>query len=145
MAPRDSDNARTIRRLYELFNQLDTDPEARRGSEAEREALALFDPEVEFLQPETQVDRTELRGTGELRRVWDDWLSLWESHRSRIEEILEREDRVLVVSWNRFRSHEGIELDQLGHELFTLRDGLIVRFQAFLADADSARETLERG
>jgi len=138
------DNARVIRRLYEVFNQLDSDPAARHGRDAERKALEFFHPDVEFIQPEIQVDQVELRGREALRRVWDEWLTLWESQTSRIVETVERGQRILVVSRNQFRSREGIELEQVGHELYTFRDGLIVRFQAFLADGDSAREALEQ-
>ena len=140
----ESGNVRTIRRLYDLFNKLDTDPASRAGSEAEQRALELFDPEVEFIQPDIQVDRVETRGRDELRQVWDEWLTVWESHRSRIEDVVEREDRVLVISRNHFRSPDGDELEQIGHDLYTFRDGLIVRFEPFLADADSARAALER-
>ena len=111
--PVESDNARTIRRLYELFNQLDTDPARRRGSDAEREALELFHSQVEFIQPEIQVDRVELRGRDALRQVWDEWLTLWESNKSRIVEIVELEQRILVVSRNQLRSSDGIELDRM--------------------------------
>jgi hypothetical protein len=72
----ESDNARVIRRLYEVFNLLDSDPVARCGSDAEREALEFFHPEVEFIQPQIQVDRVELRGPEALRQVWDEWLTL---------------------------------------------------------------------
>jgi 3-dehydroquinate synthase class II len=50
------------------------------------------------------VDRVELRGPEALRQVWDEWLTLWESDKSKIVETVERGQRILVVRRNQFRS-----------------------------------------
>jgi hypothetical protein len=52
----ESENVKLVRRLYELFNALDPDPDVRRASEETRELLALFEPEVEFIQPPGVID-----------------------------------------------------------------------------------------
>jgi ketosteroid isomerase-like protein len=96
----DSENVALVRRVYELFNSLDPDPEVRRDSDT-------------------------------LRDLWDEWLSLWREHRSTIEEIRERGDRVLVVSNERFLPREGMEIENRGASIFTVRGGRIVRFEAY--------------
>jgi ketosteroid isomerase-like protein len=140
----ESDNVRLVRELYRLFNELPTDGDERRGSEAETAVLALFHEDVVFVQPQQQVDGAEFRGRAGVRGAWADWLSLWVSHRSELVELLERDDRVLALSHEHMVGRDGLALDWEGSSLFTLRDGLIVRFEGIM-DAALAREKLERG
>jgi hypothetical protein len=73
-----------IERIYELFNRLPRNLEERTGSPEQLELLTLFHPDVEFTQPDEQVDAQTFRGRDALRQSWDDWLSTWEEHRSKI-------------------------------------------------------------
>jgi hypothetical protein len=47
----ESENVVVVRRLFELFNQLDTDPEVRPASPEVDALLELFDPELTEGQP----------------------------------------------------------------------------------------------
>lgn len=44
----ESENVRVVRRVYELYGALDTDPAVRMESDELRELMGLFAPDVEF-------------------------------------------------------------------------------------------------
>ena len=128
----ESDNVALVRRVFDLFNTLDPDPETRRGSIALRELLALFAEDVEFVQVGGVPDAGDFAGRRALETVWDDWLSIWREHRTTIETIREEGDRVLVLSYETFLPREGMELENWGGAIFTVREGRVVRFEAFM-------------
>ena len=126
---------RVVRRIFELCNQLDPDPETRNASREVEELLELFDPEIEFTQPAIQVDAGVFRGHEVFLGVWDEWLTLWEQHRSQITEIDEREDSVLVLNHNWFRGRDGIELEIDNQTIFTLSGGRVTQMRGFFDEA----------
>lgn len=139
-----SANVAAVQRVIDLYGRLDPDP-ARRGDSAEvQELLARFADDVEFVQSASFPGAASFRGREQLERSWADWLGVWAGFRSEIEEVQERGDRVLVLSVDRFVGREGVEVKNHGGSIYTLRDGLIVRFEGFL-DQDSARREFEAG
>jgi ketosteroid isomerase-like protein len=131
-----------VERVFELFNQLPTDPQERTGSAAETELMELFDPNVEFTQPSVQVDAQTYIGRDALLASWDDWLTTWQEHRSEPEEVVERGDRVLVLSHDRLRARDGLEVDNHGASIFTFRDNKVTRFDAYFGH-DVGRQAFE--
>jgi ketosteroid isomerase-like protein len=129
-----------IERLYELFNRLPRNLEQRTGSPVQLELLALFHPDVEFTQPDEQVDAQTFRGHDALRQSWDDWLSTWDRHRTEIAEIVERGDRVLALSHERLRGRDGLEVEAFGASIFTFRGDKIARFDAYFGHDAGRRE-----
>jgi ketosteroid isomerase-like protein len=129
-----------IERLYELFNRLPDDLEERTGSPVQLELLALFHPDVEFTQPDEQVDAQTFKGRDALRQSWDDWLSTWDEHRTEIAEIAERGDRVLALSRERLRGRDGLEVEAFGASIFTFHGDEIVRFDAYFGHDTGRRE-----
>ena len=140
----ESENVRLVREVYRLFNELPTAADERHGSDAETAALQLFDEDVVFVQPQTMVDAGEFNGRAALRDAWDEWLSVWASHRSELIELQECDDRVLALSREHMVGRDGLALDWEGSAIFTVRDGRILRFDAIM-DAALAREKLEQG
>jgi ketosteroid isomerase-like protein len=138
----ESENVKLVRRVYELFNALDPDPDVRRGSEGAQELMALFDPQVEFIQPPGALDSKTHEGSQAFNESWDEWLTVWSRQRARIDEIEERDSDVLVLGVNNFTGREGIEVQVNGGSIFTIVDGRIVRMQAFF-DVDEARRAFE--
>jgi ketosteroid isomerase-like protein len=127
-----------VERVHELFNRLPATAEQRRASPATAELLDLFDPEVEFTQPAMQPEGAQFfKGREELRESWDQWFEVWENHRSFLEEMHERDDHVLVLSRNRFRGRDGIELEVQGAAIFSFKGPRISRLEAFF-DRESA-------
>ena len=131
----------TVARVFELFNRLPLDPAERRASPVTAELLGLFDPEVEFTQPALQPEGAQFfKGTEELRESWDRWFEMWEHHRSQPQEVVERGDRVLVLSTEHFRARAGVELEHKGGSIFTFEGEKIVRFEAFFDHETARRE-----
>ena len=137
-----SANLAAVERVLELWNGLDPDPEKRRDSPELRELLGFFSEDVEFAQATSFPGRQGVQGQRQLARVWEDWLRAWTEHRSEIQEVQERGDRVLVLSLDSYVGRDGLEVENHGGAIFTLRDGLIVRFESF-TDQDEARRAFE--
>ena len=131
-----------MRRVFELFNQLDPDPEVRNASRAREELLDLFDPGIQFTQPELQVDAGVFRGRDAFMGVWDEWLNVWEQHRSEITEVYERGDSLLVFNHNQFRGRDGLELEMENQAIFTLSGGRVTQMRAFF-DEQAARAAFD--
>jgi ketosteroid isomerase-like protein len=98
-------------------------------------------PEVE-MHPGIQVPDEESMYAGRdglrewFRNATEPWVTIEVEHT----ELIERpEDRVLAVERWRFRGRDGIELEVELPNLYTFRDGLIVRIDGF-TDRAAAHE-----
>jgi ketosteroid isomerase-like protein len=116
------DNLEVLRRLNEAFNRRDVDG-----------AMQYLDPEVE-LHPGVQVPDEESRYLG--RDGLRDWFlsatEPWEMILVEHRELIDRPgDRVLAVERWTFRGRDGIELELELPNVYTFRDGLIVRIDGF--------------
>ena len=99
----------------------------------------LLDPDVEWIPVRDSALADEsYRGIERVRRFWGEFLSAWDEYTVEPQEIYEGGDQVAVVVRIAGRMHE-LEIDQAQSTLFTIRDGKVVRAQAF-ADPDAARE-----
>ena len=139
-----SANVDAVRCVIGLYGRLNPDPSKRRGSPELEELLRFFGDDVEFVQAESLPGAQAFHGRRRMERSWADWLGSWAGFRTEIEEIHERGDQVLVLSRDHFLGRDGVEIENRGGSVFTFRDGLIVRFEAF-ADQDSARQTFGAG
>jgi ketosteroid isomerase-like protein len=117
------ENVEVIRRATESFNLT--------GFSSE-ETLSFFGPDLVFEEPPEQPAPRVARGLDQAAEMFGQFDAAWEEHRSDLEEVraLDQE-RVLVLSIERFRGRDGIELDQPAAAIFTLREGKIVRMQSF--------------
>jgi ketosteroid isomerase-like protein len=71
-------------------------------------------------------------GIDELRAASLDWTEAWEDNRVRAERFIEIGNRVLVLSRRTARGRRsGMPLDQALADIFTLRDGKIVRWEVY--------------
>lgn len=115
-------NLETLRRLHEAFNRRDIDG-----------AVQYLDPEVE-LHPGIQVPDEESRYLGRdgltewFRSATEPWEMITVEHRELIDPP---GDRVLAVERWVFRGRDGIELELELPNLYTFRDGLIIRIDGF--------------
>ena len=139
----DSENVALVRRVYELFNRLPADPDERRGSAEARDLMALFAEDVEFEQVGGVPDADSFGGRRSLEAAWDEWLSIWREHRTTLESIRERGDRVLALSHEHFHPREGMEIENHGAAIFTVRDGRVVRLEGY-ADQQLGIDAFER-
>ncbi|MFI5121565.1 MAG: nuclear transport factor 2 family protein [Vicinamibacteria bacterium] len=116
-----TENVEIVRRMIETFNT--------GGIEA---AVEFLDPEVEFHEPPEQPAPRVAHGACETREMFAAFDAAWEEHRSEPEEIRSLGgDDVLVLSIERFRGRDGIEVAQRAGTIVSLRDGRLFRWRAF--------------
>jgi ketosteroid isomerase-like protein len=132
----------TLRALFEAFN--------RREFE---EALRRVDPDIELRPALTELDvGSHYRGRDEVRNFMQTITDVWEEYTIEAKEIIEApDDRVLVVEHWHARGRQGIEFDFVLNDLYTFRDGLLVRIDGFpdraeaLAAAGLSEQAAARG
>ena len=115
------ENMEIVRRSIEAFNE---------GGIAA--AMELYAEDLEFHEPPEQPAPRVARGLKAAAEVFGQFEQAWAEHRSEPEEIREvGPDKVLLFSIEHFRGRDGVEVSAPFAGLFTLRDGKIIRWQAF--------------
>ncbi len=117
------ENVEILRRAAELFNE-----RGIAGALTEE----LFADDVEFHEPPEQPAPRSARGREEVRALFGEFDAAWADHKTKPEEFRALDDeRVLVLSIERFKGRDGIAIDAPAAAIFTLREGKIVEWQAF--------------
>ena len=125
------ENVEILRRAAEMFNEVGI---------AGTVTAELFADEVEFHEPPEQPAPRSARGREEVRQLFGEFDAAWVEHKTEPQEFRALDDeRVLVLSVERFKGRDGIALDAPGAAIITIRDGKIVEWQAFW-DRQSALE-----
>ena len=120
-----------LRRAAEMFNEVGI---------AGTVTAELFADEVEFHEPPEQPAPRSARGREEVRQLFGEFDAAWVEHKTEPQEFRALDDeRVLVLSVERFKGRDGIAIDAPGAAIFTVRDGKIVDWRAFW-DRQSALE-----
>jgi ketosteroid isomerase-like protein len=120
-----SETTDIVRGAYEAFSRGEFDA-----------VVNLLHPDVEWVPPSDSLDPRPLRGRDAVR----EWLvpNIFEEQAAEPVEVIEEGDRVLVVAHVRARAGgSGIEIDQTVYHLFTIEDGLAVRFSAYVDRKDA--------
>jgi ketosteroid isomerase-like protein len=96
------------------------------------------------MHPDCEVRGIEvgetLRGHDGLAAGFRDWFDAFEEFTIEPEDFIVRGDRVLVPVRQRARGKgSGVEVEQRFYQLFTLRDGLVLRFEEFSEEADARK------
>jgi ketosteroid isomerase-like protein len=122
------ENVEILRRLNEAFNRRDIDG-----------AIQYLHPDVE-LHPGIQVPDEESEYVG--REGLTEWFRSatepWEMITVEHKELIDGPgDRVLAVERWVFRGRDGIELELELPNVYTLRDGLIIRIDGFTDRAEA--------
>ena len=133
-----SENVELVRRLYTTLG--------RRGSPLDFEqrltdaALAPFlDPDVEWIPVADSLQAVDrYHGFDGVRRFWSEFVGAWDEYRVEPLEFHDAQDQVAVVVHIVGRT-KGLEVDETRSSLLTIRNGLVIRVEAF-ADRDAARE-----
>jgi ketosteroid isomerase-like protein len=132
------ENVELVRRLYaELASGGSAHEFEQRLSD---DALSAFlDPGIEWVPPpESLMALDNYRGFDGTRRLWGEFVSTWDDYRVETQKFHHAGDRVAVVVRIVGRTH-GVEVDETRSSLLTIRNGRVVRVQAF-ADPDGARQ-----
>jgi ketosteroid isomerase-like protein len=117
------ENVEIVRRAIEAFNE--------EGFAAIGSSELVFD-DFEFHEPPEQPAPRVARGRKEVQALAEEFDAVWESHKSEPQEIRALDAaRVLLRSVERFKGRDGLELETPFAAIFTLRDGKILRWQAF--------------
>ena len=99
-------------------------------------ALAYADPAIVW----NPIEEPAAQGHDAIRANLERWENEWDEYEVIPEEFLDTDDRVVVTVRLRGRGRgSGIEIDARFYEVFTLRDGKIVRMDEF-AEHSEARE-----
>jgi ketosteroid isomerase-like protein len=98
------------------------------------EAEAIFDPNV-VINP---ADERPSYGLDAMRDDFERWASAFEELEVSAEEFIDAGDRVLVTAYHRARGRtSGIEVDARFYEVYTLRDGKVVRVDEYVERAEA--------
>jgi ketosteroid isomerase-like protein len=95
--------------------------------------LEILDPEVEWITREGPPDlQGEFHGIEQARQFYARWASAWEEWGWEIEEAQERGNLVVTRTWVTGRGQEsGLVLDMRIGQMWTFRDGKVIRYQTF--------------
>lgn len=119
-----------VRRNYEAFGQRDWD-----------QAQSLMDPDITWHDPPQLAGGGVHRGRKALRRAWrENFEETWAEFRLEPQQMIPSGDLLFVhvVLSGRSR-HEGLDVSMDVFQVWTFRDGLAVKQEAFL-DRDQALE-----
>jgi ketosteroid isomerase-like protein len=117
------ENVEIVRQAVEQFNELGFDGFG---------VSDLVVDDIEFHEPPEQPAPRVARGREEVRKLASEFDAAWVEHKSEPEEIRAvGADQVLLVTIERFKGRDGIELEAPFAAIFTLHDGKIVRWEAF--------------
>jgi ketosteroid isomerase-like protein len=120
-----------VRRAFEAYN--------RDGPEA---IMSFIHPDFETAVPgELSVEPDTYRGRDGMRRYFESFYDVMDEVRFEPEEIIDAGDRVVVCVRLTTRARAtGLSAEQRVTQVWTLRDGLAVRADAFLTREDALRE-----
>ena len=124
------ENVETVRRLYEVWNGPDP-PEA---------LLAFYAEDFEYVNPANAVEPGVRHGHEGALAAQANLDAAFEQYEHDPGELVDLGDRVLA--WTTFRAsarNAGLRYEQAEAQIWTLRDGLITRFEWF-HDRDEARK-----
>lgn len=115
------ENLELLMRVGEAFNE--------KGWEGIFDFVA---PEFEFHEPPEQPGATVFRGIEEAKAGTARWAETWTEQTSELQDVRELpEGRILVLSLQRMRGRDGIQVEQPNASIFTFEHGRIVRLQSF--------------
>jgi ketosteroid isomerase-like protein len=97
--------------------------------------LVVDDAKVRFVAPSAEM---EAQGPEGFRERWADWLETWESYRMYTDEIIDRGDRVVVLTRLRgLTSRDHVEIEHDAAAVFHFDGDQVVEI-AFYLDRDEA-------
>jgi ketosteroid isomerase-like protein len=135
------ENVEVVRRIIEVLNTSQSVDEAIATGVEE-----LWDPEIEWVNPEDAIERGTRKGPAGMRTVLKNFIEgAGAGATVELEEIQERDDRVFARSRVHARGASGAEATgpPLG-VIYTFRDGLLLRIE-WHSDVDDALARFERG
>jgi hypothetical protein len=135
------ENLERVRQVFELFRTRYSSFEGGIGRDDLATASEIFHPD--FVLDATRAPVIDLRGTyqglAEVIDFWGRWLEAWESIDFE-DELTDAGDRVLAAIKRQTMKGKGsgVEVDFPPYwQVFTIRDGLVIRQALYLEEADA--------
>jgi ketosteroid isomerase-like protein len=123
-----------VKRLEEAYAAL--------GRGDENAALAMLAPDCEWQESAELPDVDALHGRDAVAQFLGDFLESWESFEQEIEDVVVEDDRIgLSIHLTAVGRASGIELDTRYAHVWTIRDGLGARVDAY-RDPEAMRAAL---
>ena len=105
------------------------------------EAMTFADPDIVW----NPIEELPTQGHDAVRASLARWKAEWDDYGVLPEEFVDRGDRVLATVRVRGRGRgSGVEIDARFYDLYTLRDGMIIRMDQF-TERSQALEAVEMG
>jgi ketosteroid isomerase-like protein len=124
-----SANVEIIRRGLDAYNKGDVEA-----------MLETADPDIEFVPLRSLVVGGSYRGHEGIRQFFEDLDEEWENRVIRNEDFRERDDSVLLLGEFEARGKaSGVEMHSPVAWLFELRDGKVMRMQAYSNQEEALR------
>jgi ketosteroid isomerase-like protein len=94
--------------------------------------VPFLDADFEFHEPPEQPGSTVFYGPGAARKGWARWTEAWTEQRSEPELVTELPDgRILVLTHERMRGRDGVEVDHKAAHIGTLRGSKLLRLESY--------------
>jgi uncharacterized protein len=120
------ENVEIVRRMWEAF--LGEEPIS---------ALSFYDPDVEW-DGRNLPDGQVAHGLEAIVEHTSRWAEMWDDWTMELEEFIDAgSDQVILVFREKGRSESGLQMDERHAELYTLRDGKILRRKGFSDPAEA--------
>ena len=124
------ENVEIVQRVNAAFNAHDIDG-----------WLSFLDPEFEFVDYMGAVAEESGSGIETVRRQIEGWYETFPDFRAATEEFIDAGDRVVCVThWRGTGASSGLDYHQPAAEVYTLREGKIVRAELGFSDKAAALE-----
>jgi uncharacterized protein len=131
------ENVELIRRMYTIGEAMSLDDLLAALPEL---IPRIADPKIEWVESPNRVERRTYRGQEGVRQAIQHWLEDFDEYSYEAEEIIDCGDDVLVVAHEEGRgAASGVTVSAESFQLFTIRDGKVLRFRGF-TDRASALE-----
>jgi ketosteroid isomerase-like protein len=118
-----SANAATVRRFVDAFNRRDLSS-----------VVSDLDPDVELDEWQEAPGARTYRGLDGVQAAVDSWFETWDWMQVEIEELREAGDQIFFALHQRAKgSGSGIEVEVRSWNVYSFRDGKVIRIQLFLA------------
>jgi ketosteroid isomerase-like protein len=104
---------------------------------AERDLNTVFtfvSPEIEwdFSHADTWLEEQVYRGYNAIEEFFGKWVGEWDDYRFELEEVIDAGDRTVAVIRDEGRSKSGgVKLERRHAEVWTVREGQVIRIEPF--------------